>query len=161
MRTFFLSSSTELQIIWNLSSAHLLHLWLLLFLLMTYLVCTCRRQFPLSFKVQVGEASSWSWSAISLFGLSPPFNQHSMPQDVAPVELSNLQPDSANHATRTTQSTLPTATTQSEVPRSQAIIIILQLTAITIMISTSNVLMTVSIPRIGSDPGIQPQLYYW
>lgn len=29
-----------------------------------------------------------------------------MPQDVAPVELSNLQPDPANHATRTTQSAL-------------------------------------------------------
>lgn len=84
-----------------------------------------------------------------------------MPQDVAPVELSNLQPDSANHATGTTQSALPTATTQPEVRRSQAIIIILQLTAITFLISTSNGFMTVSIPRIGSDLGIQPQLYYW
>lgn len=53
-----------------LSFALLLHLWLLLFLLINYLVYTCRQQFPLSFEAHVGEASSWSRSAISLFAVS-------------------------------------------------------------------------------------------
>lgn len=84
-----------------------------------------------------------------------------MSQSVALVELSNLEPNPANHAIQATQPTLPTATTQREIRRSQAIVIILQLTAITFLTSTSNGLMTVSIPRIASDLGIQPQLYYW
>ena len=78
-----------------------------------------------------------------------------MATEVATVELIDLQPNSADNAIQTTQPTLP------EVRRSRATIIILQLTAITLLTSTSNGLLTVSIPRIASDLGIQPQLYFW
>ena len=78
-----------------------------------------------------------------------------MATEVATVELNDLQPNSPDNAIQTTQPTLP------EVPRSRATIIILQLTAITLLTSTINGLLTVSIPRIASDLGIQPQLYFW
>ena len=72
-----------------------------------------------------------------------------MATEIATVEPNDLQPDSAHNAI------LP------EVPRSRATIIILQLTAITLLTSTINGLLTVSIPRIASDLGIQSQLYFW
>ena len=78
-----------------------------------------------------------------------------MATEVATVELNDLQPNSADNAIQTTQPTRP------EVRRSRATIIILQLTAITLLTSTINGLLTVSIPRIASDLGIQPQLYFW
>ena len=78
-----------------------------------------------------------------------------MATEVAIVELNDLQTNSADNAIQTTQPTLP------EVRRSRATIVILQLTAITLLTSTVNGLLTVSIPRIASDLGIQPQLYFW
>ena len=78
-----------------------------------------------------------------------------MATGVATVELDDLQPNSVDNPIQTTQPTLP------EVRRSRATIIILQLTAITLLTSTSNGLLTVSIPRIASDLGIPPQLYFW
>ena len=78
-----------------------------------------------------------------------------MATEVAIVELNDLQTNSADNTIQTTQPTLP------EVRRSRATIIILQLTAITLLTSTVNGLLTVSIPRIASDLGIQPQLYFW
>ena len=78
-----------------------------------------------------------------------------MATEVATVELNDLQPSTADNAVQTTQ------TTQPEVRRSRATIVILQLTAITLLTSTINGLLTVSIPRIASDLGIQPQLYFW
>ena len=78
-----------------------------------------------------------------------------MATQVATVELNHLQSNPADNAIQTTQPTLP------EVRKSRATIIILQLTAITLLTSTINGLLTVSIPRIASDLGIQPQLYFW
>ena len=78
-----------------------------------------------------------------------------MATQVATVELNHLQSSPADNAIQTTQPTLP------EVRKSRATIIILQLTAITLLTSTINGLLTVSIPRIASDLGIQPQLYFW
>ena len=75
-----------------------------------------------------------------------------MATEVVTVELHDLQPNSPDNAIQATQ---------PEVPRSRATIIILQLTAITLLTSTINGLLTVSIPRIASDLGIQPQLYFW
>lgn len=84
-----------------------------------------------------------------------------MPQEVDAIELGNLQPTSADHAIQDIEPILPTATTRSEVRQSQAIVVILQLTAITFLTSMTTGLMTVSIPRIAADLAIQPQLYYW
>lgn len=90
-----------------------------------------------------------------------------MPQEVESLELGTLQPvstsrtSSANHGIEDTEQTLPTTTTQPEVQQSQAIIVILQLTAVTFLTSVSTGLMTVSIPRIAADLVSRPQLYYW
>ena len=84
-----------------------------------------------------------------------------MSQEVAPLELKSLQPDSPDHVVLDAEPILPTPTTQPEVRKGQAIIVILQLTAITFLTSISTGLMTVSVPRIASDLDIRPQLYYW
>ena len=84
-----------------------------------------------------------------------------MPQEIAPLDLTDLQSSCANHGVQDTEPVLPAAITQPEVRQSQAIVVILQLTAITFLTSMSTGLMTVSIPRIAADLAIQPQLYYW
>ena len=83
-----------------------------------------------------------------------------MPQEVVP-QLANLQPSPTDHAVQASEPISQMPITQLHVRMSQAIIVILQLTAITFLTSLSSGLMTVSIPRIASDLGILPQLYYW
>lgn len=82
-----------------------------------------------------------------------------MSREVASLELNDLQPGPADHVAP--ESELPGSTSQSEVRQSHAIIVILQLTAITVLTSITTGLMTVSVPRIASDLNIQPKLYYW
>jgi hypothetical protein len=52
-------------------------------------------------------------------------------------------------------------TRQREVPNHQANIIIVQLTATTLLASISSGLMTVCIPRMAIDLEIAPPLYFW
>ena len=48
-----------------------------------------------------------------------------------------------------------------EVRKSQAVIVIIQLTALTFMTSITTGLINVAIPRMAADLAIQPQLTYW
>ena len=84
-----------------------------------------------------------------------------MTQQEAPVQLQNLHDISADHAVQPIEPMLSIPITRPDMRQSRAIIVILQLTAITALTSISSGLMTVSIPRIASDLDIQPQLYYW
>ena len=84
-----------------------------------------------------------------------------MAQEEVSVQLQNLHDTSADHAVRPTEPMLSIPITRPDMRQSRAIIVILQLTAITALTSISSGLMTVSIPRIASDLHIQPQLYYW
>lgn len=84
-----------------------------------------------------------------------------MSQEMAACELKDLQPSSTDHVVRDPEPLLSTQITQPRVRQGQAIIVILQLTAVAFLTSISTGLMTVSVPWIASDLDIQPQLYYW
>lgn len=87
-----------------------------------------------------------------------------MPQEMEATELQTLQPTSTSNTTSTHHgiqddaTILPTARAQRKVRQSQAIIVILQQTAITCLTNTSYGYITVSIPRIAADLGVQPQI---
>lgn len=50
---------------------------------------------------------------------------------------------------------------EEELPKSRAVIVIVQLTAITFVTSITTGLINVAIPRMAADLAIAPQLYYW
>ena len=98
---------------------------------------------------------------------SSAFLERAMQQETEAIELQTVQPTStfnttsSLHGIQDDETILPTASLQPKVRQSQAILVILQLSAITCLTSMSSGLMTVSIPRIAADLAIQPQLYFW
>jgi len=69
--------------------------------------------------------------------------------------------NSADREIQAQESTWSQTRTQPEVRRNHAIVVILQLTAVTFLTSITTGLITVSIPHIAVELAIQPQLYYW
>ena len=98
---------------------------------------------------------------------SSPTLKRAMPQETEAIELQTVQPTSTSNTTSThhgiqgDETILPTARPQPKVRQSQAILVILQLSAIKCLTSMSSGLMTVSMPRIAADLAIQPHLYFW
>lgn len=95
-----------------------------------------------------------------------------MPSILDHLELQTLQPENISRAdglrdqsptNQVGELSAPTAATitAQDVRKSRAVIVILQLTAVTFLTSVSSGLITVSIPRIAEDLAIQTQLYYW